>query len=366
MKALILSGGKGTRLRPITYTRAKQLLPLANKPVLFYAIESILAAGILDIGIIIGDTGQAIQSEIGDGSFWGSNVRITYILQKEPLGLAHAIQTAKSFLGNSAFIMYLGDNIIEENITPFVAAFEQNHDQCNCQIFLKPVSNPREFGIAEVFENSSDCTLYVKKLVEKPQHPDSNMALVGIYLFDASIFHAVDEIYPSQRGELEITDAIQWLIDHRYIVRAYKLQGYWIDTGKMEDILEANRLVLNKLQTNISENTYIDSKSQLQGNIVIQRGAEIRNSVIRGPAIIGEYAHLENTYIGPFTSVYHNVVICNSEIEHSIILEHCSIYDLPFRIENSLIGRNVKIHASSIKPRAYKFMLGDHSDLGLL
>jgi glucose-1-phosphate thymidylyltransferase len=370
VKALILSGGKGTRLRPITYTRAKQLLPLANKPVLFYAIEAILATGIRDIGIVIGDTGDEIRAEVGDGSRWASDLHITYIPQEAPLGLAHAVKIARPFLGNDRFIMFLGDNVVEEDLAPLVKAFMRDDCPYHCQILLKSVPNPQEFGVAELVAESSDppenTSPRVKRLIEKPRHPPSDLALVGIYLFDHHIFEAVENIQPSWRGELEITDAIQWLIEHGYHVQAHQLQGYWIDTGKMEDILEANRLMLAALTPAIATDAFVDAESRLHGAVVVQRGAEIINSVIRGPAIIGERTRLVNTYIGPFTSINHDVAIMNSEVEHSIVLEHSRIVDIPGRIEDSLIGRYVEIHTSPIKPRAYKFMLGDHSKVGLL
>lgn len=371
MKALILSGGKGTRLRPITHTRAKQLLPLANKPVLFYAIESILTTGIRDIGIVIGDTGDEIRTEVGDGIRWGVDVRITYIHQKIPLGLAHAIKIAQPFLGNDRFIMYLGDNFLEENLTPLVRAFSQVDCDYHCQILIKSVPNPQDFGVVELMSEMTNfdinqTQLCVKRLIEKPEIPMSNFVLVGVYLFDSHIFEAVEAIHPSLRGELEITDAIQWLIDHKYKVRPHHLQSYWIDTGKMEDILEANRLVLSKIVASIAETSYIDTESHLYGAVVVQKGAKICNSVIRGPAIIGEHAELVNAYIGPFTSIYHDVTIQNSEIEHSIVLEYCRIIEISGRIEDSLLGRNVEIYSSSIKPKAYKFMLGDQSKVGLL
>jgi glucose-1-phosphate thymidylyltransferase len=371
VKALILSGGKGTRLRPITYTRAKQLLPLANKPVLFYAIEAILATGVRDIGIVVGDTGEEIRAEVGDGSRWDSNLRITYIPQEAPLGLAHAVKVARPYLENDRFIMFLGDNVIEEDLTPLVRGFAGADCPYQCQILLKAVANPREFGVAELMPGSVDgvgeqASLRVKRLIEKPKQPPSNLALVGIYLFDSHIFEAAERIKPSWRGELEITDAIQWLIEHGYHVQAHQLQGYWIDTGKMEDILEANRLLLNTLAPGVAADAFVDADSHLHGTVVVQGGAEIVNSVVRGPAIIGEHARLVNAYIGPFTSIHHDVAILNSEVEHSIVLEHSRIVDIPSRIEDSLIGRYVEIHTSPIKPKAHKFMLGDHSKVGLL
>ena len=371
MKALILSGGKGTRLRPLTYTRAKQLLPLANKPVLFYVIEALLAAGIRDIGIVIGDTGDEIRAEVGDGSRWSTDLRFSYIQQGAPLGLAHAVKVARPFLGDDRFIMILGDNIIEEGLTHLVNTFSREDCRSNCRIVLKSVPNPQDFGVAELAPKTTDpitgeTVLRVKQLIEKPEKPPGNLALVGIYFFDAHIFQSIEAIKPSGRGELEITDAIQWLIEHGYSVEPYRLQGYWIDTGQMEDILEANRLMLGRLTPTTAEDSHIDAESSIFSTVIVQQGARILNSVVRGPAIIGARTTVVNSYIGPFTSIYHDVAIYNSEVEHSIVLEHSRIINIPDRIEDSLIGRYVEIQASPIKPKAYKFMLGDHSKVGLL
>ena len=371
MKALILSGGKGTRLRPLTYTRAKQLLPLANKPVLFYVIEALLVAEIYDIGIVVGDTRDEIRAEVGDSSRWHGDLKLTYMYQSSPLGLAHAVKIARPFLGDERFIMLLGDNIIEENLLPLVNAFRNRDCSYHCQVLLAPVSNPQDFGVAELESHAQapgagKDMLSIKRLIEKPKVPPGDLALVGVYFFDRHIFQAIEAIRPSWRGELEITDAIQWLIDHGYTVRASRLQGYWIDTGKMEDILEANRLILSGLAPNIAADASVDAASDLRGTVIVEQGATIRNSVIRGPAIIGKRSRLINAYIGPFTSIYHDVTIYNSEIEHSIVLEYSSISDIPVRIEDSLIGRHVDIAVSSNKPNAHKFMLGDHSKLSLL
>ena len=355
MKGLILSGGKGTRLRPITYTSAKQLVPVANKPVLFRVIQEICNAGIDDIGIIVGgDTAPEIQAAVGDGSRWG--VKITYINQAQPLGLAHAVKTAQGFLGEERFVMFLGDNVIQGGIHELVRQFASS--AWNAQIVLKEVQNPQAFGVAELSEGR------IVRLVEKPREPKSNLALVGIYMFDANIFDAVDHISPSWRGELEITDAIQYLVEKNYQVYPYVHKGWWIDTGKMEDMLAANSLVLDELSPSIEG--YVDRDSQLSGKVIIERGAEIINSVIRGPAIIGENCRIVNSYVGPFTSIYHHTTIDSSEIEHSIVLENCRIVAIPDRIEDSLIGRSVEIARSPIKPKAYKLVLGDHSKVGIL
>ncbi|MEA3346245.1 MAG: glucose-1-phosphate thymidylyltransferase [Chloroflexota bacterium] len=354
MKALILSGGKGTRLRPITYTSAKQLVPVANRPVLFRVLDAMVEAGITDIGIVVGDTADEIKGAVGDGSAWGAEV--TYLHQEAPLGLAHAVRISQGYLGDDRFVMFLGDNVIEGGIVPLVEQFEES--DWNAQIVLKEVDNPHQFGVAELREGQ------VMKLVEKPDEPPSNLALVGIYMFDSSVFEAVNAIEPSWRGELEITDAIQYLIDHDYQVYPYIHQGWWIDTGKMGDLLEANRLILEELGPRMEGS--VDDKSHLNGRVAVEEGAEIVNSVLRGPAIIGEETRIVNSYIGPFTSIYHHVLIEDSEVEHCIVMENCRIVGIPHRIEESLIGRNVEIFRSPIKPKAYKMVLGDHSKVGIL
>lgn len=354
MKGLILSGGKGTRLRPITYTSAKQLVPVANKPVLFRVIETLVEAGITDLGIVVGDTAAEIKAAVGDGSRWG--VQVTYIHQPEPLGLAHAVKIAQDFLGQERFVMFLGDNVIERGIAPLARQFATS--SWNAQIVLTRVEHPERFGVA-ILENGR-----IVRLVEKPREPPSNLALVGIYMFDHHIFEAVHAIQPSWRGEYEITDAIQYLIDHGYTVYPYIHEGWWIDTGKMEDMLEANRLVLEELEPRIEG--YVDSASQICGRVGIEAGAEVINSTIRGPAIIGEHTRIVNSYIGPFTSIYHHCEIVDSELEHCIVLEHCKILEIDQRIENSLIGRHVEITRSPLRPKALNFMLGDYSKVGIL
>ena len=355
MKGLILSGGKGTRLRPITYTSAKQLVPVANKPVLFRVIESIRDAGIDEIGIVIGDTGPEVRAAVGDGKRWG--VRIEYIAQDAPSGLAHAVKISHDFLGDDRFVMFLGDNCIQGGISPLIEQFGSSN--YNAQIVLTRVSDPQSYGVAELDANGK-----ILKLTEKPREPKSDLALVGIYMFDQSIWEAVAAIKPSWRGELEITDAIQWLVEHDRRVFPYVHDGWWIDTGKKDDMLEANRLILEEMVA--SNDGYVDRDSQLIGKVIIEPGAEIINSTIRGPAIIGEHSRIVNAYVGPFTSIYHHCVIEGSEIEHSIVLEHCTIRDLPHRLEDSLIGRNVEIARSPLKPKAYRLMLGDNSTVGVL
>jgi glucose-1-phosphate thymidylyltransferase len=358
LKGLILSGGKGTRLRPLTYTSAKQLVPVANKPVLFYAIETLVDAGIRDIGIIVGDTHQEIKAAVGTGERWG--IKVHYIYQDAPLGLAHAVKIAQDYLGDSRFVMYLGDNMIEESIAPLVAEFA-SADDCHCQIILKSVDDPSSFGVAEL---DSDNPERIKRLVEKPREFVSDLALVGIYMFDKHVFEAVNAIKPSWRNELEITDAIQYLVDAKYNVRPRIMRGWWMDTGKQADMLEVNRLVLDRLERKVEG--IVDRDSAVTGKVEIGKTAEVINSVVRGPVVIGEHCRIVNSYVGPFTSINHHCTITNSEIEHSIVLENSEILDIEGRIEDSLIGRNVVIEKSPIKPKAYKLLLGDNSRVGIL
>jgi glucose-1-phosphate thymidylyltransferase len=355
MKGLVLSGGKGTRLYPLTYTSAKQLIPVANKPVLFRVIEAIRDAGVNDIGIVVGDTAEEIRRAVGNGTRWGVNIR--YIPQDAPLGLAHAVKISQDFLGDERFVMFLGDNVIQGGISPLIAQFGTS--DYSCQIVLTQVSVPEQYGVAELDEKGR-----IVRLVEKPKQPPSDLALVGIYMFDPCIFDAVNSITPSWRGELEITDAIQWLVEHGCSVYPYIHRGWWIDTGKPGDMLEANSLVLEELVPRIDG--YVDRSSEVDSRVTVEKGAEVINSVIRGPAIIGEDTRIVNAYVGPFTSIYHHVQVENAEISRSIVLEHSQIRDLELRIEDSLIGRHVIIQRSPIRPRAYKFTLGDHSQLGLL
>jgi glucose-1-phosphate thymidylyltransferase len=355
MKGLVLSGGKGTRLYPLTYTKAKQLIPVANKPVLFRVIEAIRDAGIDDIGIVVGDTAAEVREAVGDGSRW--DVNITYIHQSAPMGLAHAVKESRDFLGDDRFVMFLGDNCIEGGISSLIEQFGRS--EWNAQIVLTEVVDPTQFGVAELDEQG-----HILRLVEKPKQPQSNLALVGIYMFDRSIWEAIEHLRPSWRGEYEITDAIQYLVEHGYRVYPYVHRGWWIDTGKKMDMLDANRLVLEEIEHKVQG--FVDRDSQLSGKVTVEGGAEVINSVIRGPAIIGEHARIVNAYIGPFTAIYHHTHIEDSEIEHSIVLENSAIISIPHRIEDSLIGRNVKIHRSPIKPKAYKLMLGDNSDVGIL
>jgi len=353
MKGLILSGGKGTRLRPLTYTSAKQLVPVANKPVLFYGIEAIAAAGIRNIGIVVGDTQAEIRAAVGDGSRW--NVRVDYIEQDAPRGLAHAVKISRDYIGNEPFVMYLGDNLLNKGITPLVEEF--GREKPAAQILLARVPDPQMFGVAQLKDGK------VVRLVEKPTEPIGDLALVGVYMFGPEVFESVERIRPSSRNELEITDAIQDLIDRGFTVRPHVVDGWWKDTGKLEDMLEANRLILDTLERRIDG--IVDAESRIEGKVVVEAGATIERSVVRGPAIIGCGARIVHTYVGPFTSIMNDVEIRDSEIEHSIVLEGSCLRDLSNRVIDSLIGKNVKIYREPVKPSAYRFMLGDNSEVGI-
>jgi glucose-1-phosphate thymidylyltransferase len=355
VKGLILAGGVGTRLRPITYTSAKQLVPVANKPILFYGLEHMADAGVTEIGIIVGDTRNEIMSAVGDGSRWG--VKITYIPQESPLGLAHCVLIAGDFLGDDNFVMYLGDNLLEQGLRDFVQAFA-SEDDAAAQILLHRVPDPQRFGVAELNDLGE-----VVRLMEKPAEPPSDLALVGVYLFDRSIHDAVRAIEPSARGELEITDAIQWLVDHGHRVRTRILEGWWIDTGKLTPLLEANRLILEQLERSVDGK--VDEASNIEGRVVIHAGARVVNSTIRGPAIVGEGTQVIDSYIGPFTAVAQDCELVHSEIENSVVLDHSRIVDAG-RIADSLVGRHVEVTRTGERPRATRLMVGDHSrvDLG--
>ncbi len=353
MKGLILSGGKGTRLRPLTYTSAKQLVPVANKPVLFYGIEAIAAAGIREIGIVVGDTQAEIRAAVGDGSRWG--VRVTYIEQDAPRGLAHAVKIAEDFIAGEPFVMYLGDNLLNKGITHFVQEFER--EKPAAQILLARVPDPQMFGVAQLQDGK------VIRLVEKPKEPIGDLALVGVYMFGPEVFESVKRIRPSFRNELEITDAIQDLIDRGLTVRPHIVDGWWKDTGKLEDMLEANRLILDTIEPCIRGT--VDAESRIEGKVIVEEGALVERSVIRGPAIIGRGAKLIHAYVGPFTSIMNDVEIRDTEIEHSIVLEGACLRDLANRVIDSLIGRNVRIYREPVKPSAYRFMLGDNSEVGI-
>ncbi len=360
LKGLILSGGKGTRLRPITHTSAKQLVPVANKPVLFYGIEAMAEAGIEEVAIIIApETGGEIEAAAGDGSRFG--VRLTYVLQDEPAGLAHAVLTAEPFLGASPFVMYLGDNLLQGGIAELVSAFEEHRP--DALILLTPVPDPEHYGVAQLADASTGEAGTVVRLVEKPSEPIGDLALVGVYMFTRSIHDAARAIEPSARGELEITDAIQRLIDDGLRVEPHIVRGWWKDTGRLEDMLEANRLVLDN-QVERIDGELVDS--QVEGRVVIEAGAKLERTTVRGPAIVGAGARLSDCYVGPYTAIGEGCTISGAEIEHSILLEGCTISGLDGRMESSLLGRGVSIRRGERQPRAYRFMVGDNSDISIL
>jgi glucose-1-phosphate thymidylyltransferase len=349
VKALVLAGGSGTRLRPITHTSAKQLLPVANKPVLFYGLEAIAAAGITDVGLVVGDTAAAIRAAVGDGSAFG--IRATYIRQEAPLGLAHAVGVAREFLGDDDFVMYLGDNFIVGGITSLVAEFQRARP--DAQIMLTRVSNPRSFGVAEL-----DGDGRVVGLEEKPQVPKSDLALVGVYLFSPAIHEAVRMLRPSWRGELEITEAIQWLIDRDKTVASTMITGYWKDTGNVADMLEVNRLVLETVEPRLDGT--VGDGCEIIGRVAVEAGAQVSGSRIVGPVIIGAGTKVTGAYIGPFTSIAEDCAVEDSEIEYSIVLSGASVRGVR-RIEASLIGHDAEVTPAPRMPRAHRLVLGDHS-----
>ena len=353
MKALILAGGAGTRLRPITHTSSKQLVPVANKPILFYALEHMVQAGIKDVGIIVGDTAPEIENAIGDGSAFGINV--TYIAQDAPLGLAHCVLIARDFLGDDDFVMYLGDNLLRHGITSFVQRFDDHADDAAAQILLAEVADPHRFGVAELDEDGA-----VVRLVEKPADPPSNLALVGVYLFTDAIHEAVRSIDPSPRGELEITDAIQWLIDHGRNVKSDVVDGYWKDLGELDALLEGNSLMLESVECEILGE--VDEQSRVDSRVRVEEGATIVRSEVRGPAIIGASTKIVDSYIGPFTSIGSACSIVESEIEHSMLLRGASVTGMS-RLTDSLIGRDAEVIRSNRRPRASRLMIGDHSQV---
>jgi glucose-1-phosphate thymidylyltransferase len=351
MKALILSGGIGSRLWPITYTKAKQLIPVANRPILFYAIESIVKAGIKEIGIVVGDTRGQIMQEVGDGSRWG--VKITYIYQQKPEGLAHAVKISKHFLQDDSFLMFLGDNIIRDDLSRFIQ--EYYNKKVNALVVLDKVKNPEEYGVA-VLENGN-----IVELVEKPKHFISDMAIVGLYIFDQNIFSAIENIKPSWRNELEITDAIQEMIKSGFKVGYGQLEHWWKDTGSSQDMLEANQRLLDDINGCIKG--MIDSQSIVQGKVIIEKDTSVINSVIRGPAIIGEKSNIKNAYIGPYTSVSSGCEVENTSIEYSIVMNNCKIKNMEKRISDSLIGNDVEILSCNQIPTTCSFIVGDRSKI---
>lgn len=353
MKALILSGGKGTRLRPLTYTTAKQLVPVANKPILGYVIEHIRDAGIKEIGVIISpETGDEVKAYIGSGKKWGVNV--TFMSQVEPLGLAHAVTTARNFLKDDNFVMYLGDNLLSHGVTDAIKKFKRESPQA--LIFLKEVDNPKQFGVAKL-----DAKGNILKLVEKPKRPPSNLALVGVYIFSKEIHAAIARIKPSSRGELEITDAIQELIHMGHDVKSEVLHGWWLDTGKKDDLLQANTVVLDEYVKRHIKGS-VNSKSNVTGRVTIEEGAVIEDSMIRGPVIIGRHTVIRNSFVGPFTSIGDNVKVTNSVIEHSVVLNNAVLSGIE-RLEDSLIGKGSKVIKKDTHHKALRLMVGDDSTI---
>lgn len=356
MKALILSGGKGTRLRPLTYTGAKQLVPVANKPILWYGIEAIVAAGITDIGIIISpETGQEVKTKTGNGDRFGAN--ITYILQEQPAGLAHAVKIAQPFLGDAPFVMYLGDNLVQSDLGLFLEKFKTKN--LDALTLLCSVANPSAFGVAKIDDEGR-----VLQLVEKPKNPPSNLALVGIYLFSTGIHDAIASIKPSARGELEITDAIQYLIDQHQKVEAYQLEGWWLDTGKKDDLLEANRIILDTCLKSAIEGE-VDEKSQVIGRVQIGSGTKVVNCSIRGPVTIGSDCYLENCFIGPYSSVADQVNLIDVDLEHSVILQGAKVVGIHQRIVDSVVGQRAHLKTAPQRPKALRFLIGDDCQIEL-
>lgn len=354
LKGLVLAGGKGSRLRPLTATGAKQLVPVANKPVLFFALEQMVEAGITDIGIVTGDTAPQVEAALGDGSAFGA--RFTFIRQQAPLGLAHAVATGASFLGDAPFCMYLGDNFLQHGIREHADRFRRNGS--NAQILLKWVEDPSAVGVAVLDESGR-----VRTLVEKPSTPVSNLAVIGVYFFGPEIHRITPDLEPSARGELEITDAIQALIDAGYHVDASLIDDDWIDTGKKDDMLHANRVVLGTITRKITGN--VDPDSTVDGEVVIEEGARITNSTLRGPVVIGAGARIENAFVGPFTAIGDRCQIVDCEIEHSIVMCDSIVRNISIRISDSLIGKEVVVQRQEQLPRTLKLLLGDHAQVGL-
>jgi glucose-1-phosphate thymidylyltransferase len=353
LKGLVLSGGAGTRLRPITHTSAKQLVPVANRPVLFYGLDALRDAGIREVGVVVGDTHAEIEAAVGDGSAFG--LEVTYIRQDAPLGLAHAVLTAADFLGDAPFVMYLGDNLLRDGVTELADRFRAS--DADAMILLQQVPNPSAYGVAELEGDR------VVRLVEKPPEPRTDLALVGVYMFTSAILESARRIRPSARGELEITDAIQDMIDRGLRVEPHRVTGWWKDTGRLDDMLEANRLILDVLRHRVEGRV---EDSTVEGRVVIEPGAVVRHSAVRGPAVIGAGAVVEHAYIGPYTAISDNVTVRRAEVEHSIFLTGSRVEDLDARVESSLVGRDVVIARSTGKPRAYRFMVGDSSAIGLI
>jgi glucose-1-phosphate thymidylyltransferase len=357
MKALFLCAGKGTRLRPLTSSMSKHLLPVANKPILFYGLEQIADSGIRDVGIVVGENSTDIEAAVGNGSKFG--LKVTYILQDNPKGLAHAVKVGRDFVGDDDFVVYLGDNLLMESVKPMVEKFNSNHEKPSAMVLLTRVDNPSQFGIAEL-----DSAERILRVVEKPENPPTDLAIIGIYLFDKRIFKAIDGIKPSDRGELEITDAIQYLIDNQMTVQSHIVGDWWKDTGRPDDIIEANRFFLERIEADIQGS--IDSNSHVVGQVQIHKKAKIINSTIRGPVVIGKNTVIENSFVGPFTSIGDDVRIIHSEIEHSVVCADSVIENIEGRIDESLIGKNVILRKVDKKPRVFRFILGDNSKSELI
>ena len=353
MKALVLAGGRGTRLRPLTNTSAKQLFPVANKPVLFYGLEAIRDAGITEVGIIVGDTGAEVRAAVGDGAQFG--LRVTYIPQEAPLGLAHCVLIARDFLADDDFIMYLGDNFLVGGIQELVAAFDS--EKYAAQILLTPVDDPRSYGVAELGRSGQ-----IVGLAEKPDEPASDLAIVGVYMFTPVLHEAVRAIEPSARGELEITDAIQWLIEHDHHVHSHLITGYWKDTGRVQDMLECNRIVLESIEPWVGGT--VDARTEITGRVVIERGAVVERSVLRGPAVIGADTKIIDSYVGPFTSIGAGCEVSDAEIEYSIVMNASTVRGVS-RIESSLIGKGVEVTPARTAPNTHQLVIGDHSTVRL-
>lgn len=358
MRALITAGGQGTRLRPITFTSNKHLIPVANKPMLFYALEAVAEAGIKEVGIIINETKPEIEAVVGRGRKWG--FKVTYIFQEKPLGLAHCIKVAQKFLGKEPFVFYLGDNILAGSIKRFVESFVKKKP--NAQMLLAKVADPSRFGVPIIKRGK------VVGAIEKPKRPKTNYAITGIYLFDQHVFECFsgkDAIKPSERGELEITDVFQYLINHGFRVTTSDVSGWWKDTGKMEALLDANRLVLDRFN-GLEIDGKVDKKSQIVGDVRVEKGSKITNTVIRGPVVIGQNVYIKNSYIGPYTSIYHHCQVINSELENSILLEGAKLVNLDRRVDTSLIGKDARVVKTDARPRAYNFLIGDTCQVDLI
>jgi len=356
MKAIVLCAGRGTRLRPLTFSNAKHLIPIANKPVMLYGLESMIEAGITDIGIIVGENRSDFVRELGDGERWG--VRLSYIVQEEPKGLAHAAKVAQEFVQDEPFLMYLGDNLFQYGLKEAVKLFQAHQPQAIT--FLYPMDDPRAYGVAELEDDR------VVGVVEKPEVPKSRWVLTGAYIFQPLVFEVIDQLKPSRRGEYEITDAIQGLIDRGGRVMPYFVQGWWVDAGNASDMLRANRLILREIGTRIGEHASVDSRSDIVGEVILEEGVQITNSTVRGPAIIGADSQVSDSFIGPFTSIGREVRIERSEIEHSIIMDGCSICNIEGRIDDSVFGRNITLLRADSHPRVHRFLLADNSQVRLV